>query len=140
VSLPQARDRAGDGHIAIARRRRSVEAAVVVQQKVQGQGLRCHTIIVDGQIDSWPVSGRDHVHQHVAATTQVAGPRQGHGFGESDSNGGVDGISSLAQDPDSDFGRRCALAYDHAVPADHRMVDLAIADDIAARASAGSRG
>jgi len=72
------------------------------------------------------------VHKHIAAPANIAGAGQGYRKREPCGDRGVDGIAALAEDFGSHLGGDAVLAYHHSTAADHRVVDLAVADDVAA--------
>ena len=72
------------------------------------------------------------VDQHVAAAADVAGARQGQRLGDRHRHRRVDGVAALAQDFRPDARGDLVLRHHHAAPADGRVVDRAIADQVAA--------
>jgi triosephosphate isomerase len=61
------------------------------------------TLFAQPDIDGGLIGCRRHMHQHIAAATEVAGAGQGHRLGEGDRDRRVDGIAAPAQDFDPDL-------------------------------------
>ena len=91
--------------------------AALVEEHVVGRRGRRRLAIIDGD----RLAALGEVHEHEAAAAEIARPRQGHGQGEADRHGRIDGVAAALEDLDADARRLRLLGGDHAVRGDDRQ-------------------